>query len=149
MEKIYRIASLFSGCGGAGFVFLGDFDFMGKHYDRLQWILQSGFYNVRVGNRSGAVENSQMMIAASRLLLYDLQKPAKYEIYELLPDRQTIATETLMKSLHYPGIKSGNDYLLYHVWRKMDKHPLYSVKVLRQQAGAEKTPYGAPFYVMY
>lgn len=38
---------------------------------------------------------------------------------------------------------------IYHVWRKMDKHPLYSVKVLRQQAGAEKTPYGAPFYVMY
>lgn len=149
MKKIYRIASLFSGCGGLDLVFLGDFDFMGKHYDRLQWILQSGFYNVRLGNRSGAVENSQMMIAASRLLLYDLQNPAKYEIYELLPDRQTIATETLMKSLHYPGIKSGNDYLLYHVWRKMDKHPLYSVKVLRQQAGAEKTPYGAPFYVMY
>ena len=120
-----------------------------QHDCQRIWILQSGFYNVRVGNRSGAVENSQMMIAASRLLLYDLQKPAKYEIYELLPDRQTIATETLMKSLHYPGIKSGNDYLLYHGWRKMDKHPLYSVKVLRQQAGAEKTPYGAPFYVMY
>ena len=35
MKKIYRVASLFSGCGGLDLGFLGDFTFMGKHYDRL------------------------------------------------------------------------------------------------------------------
>lgn len=120
-----------------------------KSEEHLQWILQYGYYNVRVGNRSGAVENSQMVIAASRLLLYNLQEPGNYTVYELLPDRQTIATETLMQSLHYPDIKSGNYYLLYHVGRRLEHHPRYSVQELRHTAEAENTPHGAPFYVQY
>ena len=40
MEKL-RVASLFCGCGGTDVGLLGDFDFLGKHYDSnsMQMIL--------------------------------------------------------------------------------------------------------------
>ena len=54
-----------------------------KNKEHLEWIKQHNLYNIRLGDRSGAVSKSGLVVSASKLLLYDIHNPKEYKMFEL------------------------------------------------------------------
>ena len=114
----------------------------------LEWIKGQKLYNIRLGDRNGAVSKSGMIVSASRLLLYNYNNPTEFIVYDLDSSRQIIANNDLMKTKNYPGLQPNREYLLYVVGKELEKHPTYSVEKLREEY-APKLRKGAPFFVNY
>lgn len=110
------------------------------------WIEENNLYNIRLGRRNGSQDRSGLMIAASRLLLYDKDNPADYRIFNLDTTKQVLASADIMKAKHYPGLKDKNRYVLYMMGKEVTDHPDYDVTALRQRH-APDSKNNAPFFV--
>ena len=117
-----------------------------KSEEHLEWIKQNLLYNIRLGNRDGAVSPSGMVVSASRLLLYNLNNPKEYQVYKLDSTNHILANNDLMKSKGYPGLKPDRDYLLYVITEELSLKPLFDVESLRETY-APKLKEGSPFFV--
>lgn len=112
----------------------------------LEWIKQNRLYNIRLGDREGAVPKSGIVVSASRLLLYDATNPENYQLFELDPTNQIMATNDFMKSKGYPDLKPNNEYLLYVITDESKIKPDFDIESLRQ-IFAPKLKKGSPFFV--
>lgn len=111
-----------------------------------EWIEKNGLYNIRLGRRNGSIEKSSLMIAASRLLLYDKDHPSEYKVYQLVVTKQVLASPQTMQEKNYPGTKGSRSYILYFMGDEVEKHPLYDVTKLRVKF-APNTKNNLPFFV--
>ena len=118
-----------------------------KDKRHLEWIIQNNLYNIRMGNRNGAIDKSGMIVSASRLLLYNSKNPKEYNIYALDSAIQIYANHELMESKGYPGLKKNRNYLLYSILEEVERYPLYDVEQLKEQYAPEIVK-GAPFFVV-
>jgi hypothetical protein len=118
-----------------------------KDKQQLEWIMQNKLYNIRMGNRNGAIDKSGMIVSASRLLLYNSHNPKEYKVYALDPAIQIFANHELMESKGYPGLKKNRNYLLYSILEEIDKHLEYDVAKLKEQYAPEIEK-NAPFFVV-
>ena len=118
-----------------------------KDKRQLQWIMQNNLYNIRMGNRNGAIDKSGMIVSATRLLLYNSQNSKEYKVYALDPTIQIYANHELMESKGYPGLKKNRNYLLYSILEEIDKHLEYDVAKLKEQYAPEIEK-NAPFFVV-
>lgn len=117
-----------------------------KDKQHKKWIETYGLYNIRLGRRNGSIDKSGLMIAASRLLLYDKDNPSDYKIYNLDVTKQILASSETMLDKGYPGAKRKRSYILYFIGAEICEHPLYDPIALRQSF-APDTKNNAPFFV--
>lgn len=117
-----------------------------KNQEHLEWIKQHNLYNIRLGDRSGAVSKSGLVVSASKLLLYDFHNPKEYQVFELDSSNHIIAKNELMKSKGYPNLKPDREYLLYMITEESRVKPNFDVEELKQ-AYAPKLRKGSPFFV--
>ena len=117
-----------------------------KSKEHLEWIRQNQLYNIRLGDRNGAVSKSGIVVSANRLLLYNSKNPKEYQVFELDSSNHIIAKNDLMKSKGYPGLKQDREYLLYVITEELGVKPYFDVESLRLTY-APKLKKGSPFFV--
>lgn len=117
-----------------------------KSQAHLDWIKHNHLYNIRLGDREGAVPKSGIVVSASRLLLYDATNPEDYQLFELDSTNQIMATNDFMKSKGYPDLQPNNEYLLYVITDESKVTPYFDVESLRQTY-APMLKKGSPFFV--
>jgi len=117
-----------------------------KSQEHLEWIMQNKLYNVRLGNREGAVSQSGMVVSASKLLLYDYNNPQEYQLLDLDSSNLIIANNAFMKNKNYPGLQPNNEYLLYVITGESTNNPYFDIESLKKEYAPDLIN-GAPFYV--
>lgn len=126
-----------------------------KNEDHKKWILEKKKYNVRLGNRVGAVKQNRQVLFAKYLVLYNINDETEFDIYEL-GDNHNIMTGEQMNSDGYPFDKDFKDKE-YYVYALLEKTTDIEIKDLpeflkkkRQEfyyATSENLALGAPIYV--
>lgn len=126
-----------------------------KNEDHKNWILEKKKYNVRLGNRVGAVKQNRQVLFAKYLVLYNINDETEFDIYEL-GDNHNIMTGEQMNSEGYPFDKDFKDKE-YYVYALLEKTTDIEIKDLpeflkkkRQEfyyATSENIALGAPIYV--
>ncbi len=111
-----------------------------------EWIETNGLYNIRLGRRNGSIDQSGLMLAALRLLLYNKDNPSDYKVYNLDVTKQVLASPQTMQEKGYPGAKSSRSYILYFMGAEVKEHPIYDVTALRSRF-APNTKNNSPFFV--
>lgn len=118
-----------------------------KNEEHLQWIEKNHKYNVRLGDRRGAVkENDEQVVTARFLILYDFENPSTYSLYRL-ESRQWVYKMEDMKKLDYPT-PNGTKYLLYGLKGEKKEVEINLQEILKDkevQRGFQLE--GAPVYV--
>jgi 5-methylcytosine-specific restriction enzyme subunit McrC len=117
-----------------------------KDDEHLKWIHKNMLYNIRIGNRRGAVNSSGKIAAASRLVLYNYSNPQEYKTYELSTSQHIIADYELMKEKEYPNARPGNKYVLYMIREEMALQPFYDIDDLKKRHAPSDLVDGAPFF---
>ena len=117
-----------------------------KDKKHKEWIETNGLYNIRLGRRNGSIDKSGLMIAASRLLLYDKDNPSDYKVYQLDVTKQVLASPQTMQDKNYPGAKGSRSYILYFIGQEVVDHPVYNAAALRAKY-APDTKNNSPFFV--
>lgn len=118
-----------------------------KDKKHKEWIEANSLYNIRLSRRNGSIDKSGLMLAASRLLLYDKNDPADYKVYNLDVTKQILASQQTMQDKGYPGAKGNRSYILYFMGAEVKEHPKYDVTSLRSEF-ASNTTNNAPFFVV-
>ena len=117
-----------------------------KSKEHLEWIMQNQLYNIRLGDRNGAISKSELVVSASKLLLYDYKNPQEYQIFELDATNHIIAKNDLMKTKGYPSLKPDREYLLYVIKEESRVKPYFDIEALKE-CYAPKLKKGSPFFV--
>lgn len=119
-----------------------------KNGDHLKWILDKDYYNIRLGDRKGAVKNINKIAAASRLILYNYNNPLEYRVFELSTSQHTIAGYELMKELDYPNAQPDNKYILYTIKKEIPVIPYYDIDDLKKTHAPKNLEDGEPFFFL-
>lgn len=85
-----------------------------KNSDHLKWITDNKKYNVRLGDRVGAVRPTQQVTSAEYLVLYEFRNEDNYQVYKL-GDKHHIMKGKDMKDTGYP-LKDGGEDNMYYVY---------------------------------
>ena len=118
------------------------------------WILNKKKYNVRLGERAGAVKRTRQVTSAQYLVLYDVNDETKYEVYKL-SDKHEIWDEQKMKETDYPmDDDMKKQYYIYTIEGKTDELAKVDVKATLERERQEfkdntkkEIRKGAPIYV--
>ncbi len=118
-----------------------------KSKEHLKWIADNQKYNVRLGDRRGAVkENDEQVVTVRFLILYDFEKTSEYKVYPL-ESRQWVYKLEDMKQLDYPT-PNGAKYLLYGLQDELAKIDIDVQKILKEKNVLQGAPLeGAPIYL--
>lgn len=118
-----------------------------KNKEHLDWIIENRKYNVRLGDRRGAVkENDEQVVTARFLILYDFENPSTYSLYRL-ENRQWVYKKEDMERLGYLSPK-GEKYLLYALTAQLSSREIDLSEILKDKQVQKGSPLeGAPVYV--
>lgn len=118
-----------------------------KNKEHSDWILENQKYNVRLGDRRGAVkENDEQVVTARFLILYDFENPSTYSLYRL-ENRQWVYKKEDMERLGYLSPK-GEKYLLYALTAQLSSKEIDLSEILKDKQVQKGSPLeGAPVYV--
>ena len=125
-----------------------------KDNDHLTWILDKKKYNVRLGERKGAVEDYVKFLSVKYLVLYNLNDVTEYKIYKLEKGHEQFSGEE-MKEIGYPITDCANKkYLIYNLGDVTDEISVADIEALLSYKKNEEyknskrqIPFGAPIYV--
>ena len=109
-----------------------------KNEKHKEWILTNKRYNVRLGNRAGAVKKIKQVTDASYLVLYDFHNPENYSVYKLSNKHHTWNSEKMRHS-GYPlnGGSESNLYYIYELLEKTEELGVFDLKKLLERKRAE------------
>lgn len=118
-----------------------------KNKEHLKWIEDKHKYNVRLGDRRGAVkENDKQVVTARFLILYDFENPSTYSLY-CLENRQWVYKKEDMERLGYLSPK-GEKYLLYALTAQLSSKEINLSEILKDKQVQKGSPLeGAPIYL--
>lgn len=119
-----------------------------KNKEHLDWIIENRKYNVRLGDRRGAVkENDEQVVTARFLILYNFENPSTYFVYRL-ENTQWVYKKEDMQRLSYPNPK-GEKYLFYGLkGGPVEVDDVDVEKILKEKSVMKGSPLeGAPVYV--
>lgn len=85
-----------------------------KDKAHLDWILKNKKYNVRLGDRVGAVRLTQQVTSAEYLVLYEFRNEDNYKVYKLGDEHHILKGKDL-KDMEYP-LKDGGENNMYYVY---------------------------------
>lgn len=119
----------------------------------LNWILQNKLYNVRLGERHGALKGVDLQITPSRLVLYTSGKngePAGIHVFTVNQSEVLVADKQKMESLGYPAGNSGigDAYKLFSLGMEIKDYKKFDIRKLKQQSGRSEKSY-KPLFVKY
>ncbi|MBO4806982.1 MAG: LlaJI family restriction endonuclease [Paludibacteraceae bacterium] len=120
------------------------------------WILSEKRYNVRLGERAGAVKRTQQVTSAEYLVLYELNNETNFSVYRL-NDRHHIWDTQKMKENNYPteDYSTGkSQYYVYEITNQTDELGDFDIqktlkskrKEFQKETGMEMAK-GTPIYV--
>lgn len=115
--------------------------------EHKSWIEKAQMYNVRLGDRKGAVDESDKQVVEARyLLLYDFDHPSRYELLGIDNEpKKYLKTE--MVNLGYPN-PHGDEYFLYKLCDEPESVTLDIEKLLCDKQVQKGSPLeGAPVYL--
>ncbi|MGN0739729.1 MAG: McrC family protein [Treponema sp.] len=120
-----------------------------KHFE---WILKNKLYNVRLGERRGALHGVELQIIPSRIVLYtaDSNGNENVYIYTVNQSEVLIADRHKMEQLKYPAGKNGigEQYKLYSLGKEIKNHKRLDIKKLKRDSGRGKNSY-KPLFIKY
>ena len=117
-----------------------------KNKEHLDWIIKNNLYNIRMGNRRGAVKNTSKIVAASRLILYNFENPQEYRVFDLSTSQHIIADYKLMIEKEYPNASPENKYILFTIKEELLIKPFYDINDLKNRFASPNLIDGAPFF---
>lgn len=117
-----------------------------KNKEHLNWILKNNLYNIRMGNRRGAIKNTSKIAAAARLVLYNYDNPQDYRVFDLSTSQHIIADYKLMMEKEYPDAKPDNKYILFTILEERAVTPYYDISDLKRRLAPHNLEDGAPFF---
>ena len=85
-----------------------------KNEEHKEWILNNKKYNVRLGQRVGAVKKIKQVTDAAYLVLYDLHNPGNYSVYKLGDKHHEWNAEKMRLSGY--SLNSGSESNLYYIY---------------------------------
>ena len=125
-----------------------------KDPEHLDWILKNKKYNVRLGERAGAVKRTRQVVSAEYLVLYELKNETNYLVFRL-SDKHFIWNNQKMKEMGY-AISEEDEKRQYYIYTLADRIDLGDIDIAgvlnRKKAEFEKDTgetmeEGTPIYV--
>ena len=119
----------------------------------LNWILQNKLYNVRLGDRHGALRGIDLSITPSRIVLYTNGKneePVGIKIFTVNQSEVLVADKQKMEELKYPaGSKGiGESYKLFSLGTEIKNHKKLDIRKIKTDSGRSEKSY-RPLFVKY
>ena len=120
----------------------------------LDWIIKNRKYNVRLGERAGAVKRTSQVINARYLVLYGLDNESHYKIFRLT-DKHHIWNTSKMKEEGYPTNNDENNlYYIYNILEETSELDITDIFAILNKKNTEfekstgnKMAEGTPIYV--
>lgn len=115
-----------------------------KNQEHLNWIENNSKYNVRVGDRNGAVKEEDLVKGAKYLLLYDFETKTNLKLYSIQSFSKKTKQE--MQQLCYPNPQG--DYTVYDI--QIESYSKEIMQLLSDnfvEIIAKSNPAGAPVYI--
>ena len=109
-----------------------------KDEAHLHWILKEKKYNVRLGDRVGAVRPTRQVTSAEYLVLYEFQNEDNYKVYKLGDEHHILKGKDL-KDTEYPLMDGGENNMYYVYEFKEETSDLGAIDVLATLAEPRKT----------
>ena len=122
--------------------------------EHLDWVLKNKLYNVRLGNRRGALRGMDLQIIPSRIVLYtgESNGSGKNEIFVFTVNQSEvlIADKQKMEALAYPAGKNGigESYKLFSLGEEIKNHKKIDIQKLKLDSGRSEKSY-KPLFVRY
>lgn len=117
-----------------------------KSKEHFDWIAEHHFYNVRIGNRPGALSDEDVLINPSRIVLYD--RYGNSWMCTVNQAEEIYATSGKMAELNYPDLH-GDYYKLFRI-QDIKEHEKISLEELNKKYNCyNETEKGKPIFVRY
>ena len=127
-----------------------------KDQAHLDWILKEKKYNVRLGDRVGAVRLTRQVTSAEYLVLYEFRNEDNYKVYKLGDEHHILKGKDL-KDTEYPLMDGGenNMYYVYVLNEETSDLGMIDVlatlveprKIITEHTVKEDDVMGTPIYV--
>lgn len=119
--------------------------------DHLEWILKNRLYNVRLGDRRGALRGLELQITPSRIVLYGGSGGKdSVRIFTVNQSEVMFADKQKMEALKYPAGNNGisDSYKLFSLAQEIKNHKAIDVNKLKRDSGRSEKSY-KPLFVKY
>ena len=122
--------------------------------DHLEWVQKNRMYNVRIGDRRGALRGMDLQIIPSRIVLYtgkSKESPnGKLFVYTVNQSEVLVADAQKMHELNYPASSKGigDFYKLFSLGTEIKQHKSIDIVKLKRDSGRSEESY-KPFFVKY
>ena len=119
--------------------------------DHLEWILKNRLYNVRLGDRRGALRGLELQITPSRIVLYGGSgEKDSVRIFTVNQSEVMFADKQKMEALKYPAGNNGisDSYKLFSLAQEIKNYKAIDVNKLKRDSGRSEKSY-KPLFVKY
>lgn len=119
--------------------------------EHLEWILKNRLYNVRLGDRRGALRGFELQITPSRIVLYGGSgEKDSVRIFTVNQSEVMFADNQKMEALKYPAGNNGisDSYKLFSLAQEIKNHKAIDVNKLKRDSGRSEKSY-KPLFVKY
>lgn len=122
-----------------------------RSQEHLKWILKNRLYNVRLGDRRGALRGLELQITPSRIVLYGGSgEKNSVRIFTVNQSEVMFADKQKMEALKYPAGNNGisDSYKLFSLAQEIKNHKAIDVNKLKRDSGRSEKSY-KPLFVKY
>lgn len=122
-----------------------------RSQEHLKWILKNRLYNVRLGDRRGALRGLELQITPSRIVLYGGSgEKDSVRIFTVNQSEVMFADKQKMETLKYPAGNNGisDSYKLFSLTQEIKNHKAIDVNKLKRDSGRSEKSY-KPLFVKY
>lgn len=122
-----------------------------RSVEHLEWILKNRLYNVRLGNRRGALRGLELQITPSRIVLYGGSgEKNSVRIFTVNQSEVMFADKQKMEALKYPAGNNGisDSYKLFSLAQEIKNYKAIDVNKLKRDSGRSEKSY-KPLFVKY
>lgn len=92
-----------------------------KNLQHLDWIIQRGLYNLRMGNDRGAICLGKKESSARYILLHTKGEKVTGKLFQILGDGPRVYSRNVLIRQNYPGSPAHDFYLVYRIIPVMEK----------------------------
>lgn len=86
-----------------------------KSREHLEWVVRSGWYNLRMGSDRGALRLGFRETASRYILLHVGREKVTGNLFKILEDGPRVFTREMLRSNGYPSVPAHDFYLVYRV----------------------------------
>ena len=121
-----------------------------KSQEHLEWILKNKIYNVRLGDRKGALQEMELRITPARIVLYTNDStgtPTGIRAFTVNQSEVMVADKAKMFELEYPS-EPSDSYKLFSIGPEIKSFKKIDINKLRHVSNKNPDDY-SPIFVKY